>query len=242
MILVIEKHNSILEYWQAGIEGKSYDGLIQQSFSSFAELFDYLAKPDGLTRKLYGGEWKITVPLAAGVKDVEPVECALGDQTSMYHKESLAEHVALVCANLVDAGFDEEDAVALAVLHDCAKKYTMVTNKRGEISFYGHEKLSMQLAVFWGKTLVTDEEKLRWYAAIIWGHMEALLSKWAKTHAYSPRFRGDFEDLLGSPELAEAALKECERFSLCDEDCSNDDYLTTRGKQIIRGARIIQKY
>ena len=69
----------------------------------------------------------------------------IGDQTSMYHLETTQQHFFLTCGRmwLRDAS-DEE--VLCGMLHDAGKKYTLGSNQRGEICFYGHEKVSALFA------------------------------------------------------------------------------------------------
>lgn len=72
----------------------------------------------------------------------------IGDQTSMYHKETVKQHLLLTCGRLwLNSNPDEiEDGLLCGILHDAGKKYTLGSNQRGEVCFYGHEKVSALFA------------------------------------------------------------------------------------------------
>lgn len=72
-------------------------------------------------------------------------------QTSRYHKETVMSHIALVVFNMThnyDYDYDDIDelGIAIAILHDLGKKYTIKINNSGDICYYGHEKLSAEIA------------------------------------------------------------------------------------------------
>ena len=81
-------------------------------------------------------------------KNAPLVHAHIGDQTSMYHKETVKQHLLLTCGRLwLNGNPDElEEGLLYGILHDAGKKYTLGSNQRGEVCFYGHEKVSALFA------------------------------------------------------------------------------------------------
>ncbi len=81
-------------------------------------------------------------------KNVPLVHAHIGDQTSMYHKETVKQHLLLTCGRIWLYGNPDalEEGLLYGILHDAGKKYTLGSNQRGEICFYGHEKVSALFA------------------------------------------------------------------------------------------------
>jgi len=122
------------------------------------EIYHFLDQPDALFNDIYqerevrDSVFFYTYPFIHGAAipdNIEEVIAPIGTQTSKYHHENLRDHVALVAANLVDAGLSSTLAVQLAVLHDVGKKYTAATNKVGDICYYNQEAVSALIAKYW---------------------------------------------------------------------------------------------
>lgn len=81
-------------------------------------------------------------------KNAPLVHAHIGDQTSMYHKETVKQHLLLTCGRfwLNENPDDLDEGLLYGILHDAGKKYTLGSNQRGEICFYGHEKVSALFA------------------------------------------------------------------------------------------------
>lgn len=81
-------------------------------------------------------------------KNAPLVHAHIGDQTSMYHKETVKQHLLLTCGRIWLYGNPDalEEGLLYGILHDAGKKYTSGSNQRGEICFYGHEKVSALFA------------------------------------------------------------------------------------------------
>ena len=203
---------------------------------SIRKAYDFLSVADPLFTYIYGegnyedGERVFYYPFAKGVtipEGTKMVRGPLGTQTSKWHHESLSQHVALVAANLVDAGIRPQMAVALAVLHDVGKKYTTSTNKRGEISFYGHAKVGAFIAAHWLARWLRpmDWRMAHTIVAVIYAHMDAhelwALTEDPRTHA-PVDYRSDFrKELLGfcegDEEWTEGIMNLIDVFQECDE-------------------------
>ena len=104
----------------------------------------YYAIPDIRKEEIYGDY--ITTNLES-----------LNIQTSKYHKETLLDHIAFVTHEMKYTGYL---GITIAILHDIGKKFTVKYNKDGEICYYGHEKISAQLAVdmLTGNEFYTDKD------------------------------------------------------------------------------------
>ena len=81
-------------------------------------------------------------------KNATLVHAHIGDQISMYHKETVKQHLLLTCGRLWLNGIPDEleEGLLYGILHDAGKKYTLGSNQRGEVCFYGHEKVSALFA------------------------------------------------------------------------------------------------
>lgn len=75
----------------------------------------------------------------------------LNDQRSKYHQECLTDHIAIVAhkmhtMTMFDSRNRNKIAVAIAILHDLGKKFTVKINQTGDICYWNHESLSADLA------------------------------------------------------------------------------------------------
>ena len=149
--------------------------VINQQFGDIKSIYDFISEFDWLTYEIYGEPDKdgFVFPFAVSkVKDgVTEYHGNIGDQTSSYHKETVAEHTAIVVANFVGQHICSELLTTIAVLHDVGKKYTSGTNNKGEVCFYGHDTVSAYLAGRWlyGQF---DDEDVKLIVAVIFGHMQ----------------------------------------------------------------------
>ena len=181
--------------------------------------YDFLAEEDPLFHSIYGdgvvnGEKTFVFPLikAANPDKVSCVIGPIGTQTSKYHQETVQQHVCMVAANLVDAGFDKDLAVKLAVLHDVGKKYTAATNKVGGVCFYAHAELSAFIAGHWLRQ-TEDEASAKEIMAIIHGHMNPKTMPAFLDMDYPRKLLAFF----GDPIISAWATGRIEAFSECDE-------------------------
>lgn len=76
---------------------------------------------------------------------------SLNIQTSKYHQELLLDHIAIVAHKMYELTVftsrkQNKIAVAIAILHDLGKKFTVKINQAGEICYWNHEILSAYLA------------------------------------------------------------------------------------------------
>lgn len=76
---------------------------------------------------------------------------SLNIQTSKYHQELLLDHIAIVTHKMHELTMftsrkQNKIAVAIAILHDLGKKFTVKINHAGEICYWNHESLSANLA------------------------------------------------------------------------------------------------
>lgn len=111
--------------------------------------------------------------LATGESTIIP---SLNLQTSRYHQESLMDHIAIVTGRM-NCSHDPV-AVAIGLLHDLGKKYTVKLNKNEEFCFYGHEELSAKIA----EQLLADnnyfsEKDKKTIVAVISVHLQPKLLK-----------------------------------------------------------------
>ena len=72
-------------------------------------------------------------------------------QKSKYHQEGLTEHIALVAhkmhqMTMFTSRKQNRIAVAIAILHDLGKKFTIKINQVGDVCYWNHESLSANLA------------------------------------------------------------------------------------------------
>ena len=171
-------------------------------FESLEQLYAFMESRDVLTDAIYGkpdAEGKVTFPPAKSHPKEGLVlkHSTIGDQTSQYHKESIAEHMALVTVKLRENGVSPRLAPVIAVMHDCAKKYTSCTNNRGEVSFYGHEVASAYLAVRWMQNMgCFSEQEIKDVYIVTRGHMHPIKT-WKDAPEKKAEFEQEVKDLCG---------------------------------------------
>lgn len=136
------------------------------------EYFRCLSEEDALTRAIYGcADEKGLVRFPAATDDVTlELFDKIGAQSSIYHQETVEEHIQLVFHYIHRISADR-NFLLMALLHDCGKKWTAGTNKRGEICFYGHDKLSALFANSYLKQMGVSDEDREWIVTGIYYHM-----------------------------------------------------------------------
>lgn len=138
---------------------------------------DYLSfqsEEDELTEEIYKKDEKGLIIFPLRSKKGTPYHGHLGEQTSRYHHESIAEHIKMTVEGMLKENlqeFNNEEIILLGMLHDAGKKYTGGTNVRGEICFYGHEKISADIACQVYDVLGYTKEKSKIFIDAIAGHM-----------------------------------------------------------------------
>lgn len=144
------------------------------------EYFRCLSEEDALTRAIYGSaDEKGLVRFPAATNDVTlELFDKIGAQSSIYHQETVEEHIQLVFHNASTYSWllrfpspVNRYVLFLALLHDCGKKYTAGTNKRGELCFYGHDKLSALIANSYLKQMGVSDKDREWIVTGIFYHM-----------------------------------------------------------------------
>lgn len=136
---------------------------------------------DAVTEKLYpSSSSRITFPWAsrrtaqkAVEKGIQMYTGQFGDQTSQWHKETLIEHTYMDMYSIAVKEPHAEDlteAVLIAALHDVGKKYSGATNGRGEMSFWGHEKISAFLACGMLEALHYPDDLVQEIVTVIFWH------------------------------------------------------------------------
>ena len=126
------------------------------------EYFRSLSEEDALTRAIYGcADEKGLVRFLAATDDVTlELFDKIGAQSSIYHQETIAEHLQMVFHYVFTFVPDNTNFLLMALLHDCGKKWTAGTNKAGELCFHGHEKLSALVANSYLKQMgVCDKDR-----------------------------------------------------------------------------------
>lgn len=131
---------------------------------------------DALTEKIYkkldiDGETKLVFPQKKWKSWTPPYLWKIWEQTSRYHKETIAEHLAMVVAWISEDTNNDIRMQLVALLHDAWKKYTAWTNWKWELCFYGHEKVSAYLAANVYRQLWFTKQEAEPYVRIIHDHM-----------------------------------------------------------------------
>ncbi len=149
------------------------DSILNKEFSieSFLESQE---EEDDLTKIIYKKSDEnnlIIFPQKKLKCDVPPYMWKIWEQTSRYHKETILEHIAMVIAWISRETNNDTNMQLVALLHDAWKKSTTWTNQRGEICFYGHEKVSAYLAATIYRQLWFTKEEAEPYIRIIHDHM-----------------------------------------------------------------------
>ena len=171
----------------------------------------------------------------------------IGTQTSKYHHENLRDHVALVAANLVDAGLSSTLAVQLAVLHDVGKKYTAATNKVGDICYYNHEAVSALIAKYWLRG-TASKSTIKQIVAVIYAHLLPLTT-WNRTVHWKTglpcNFRQDFEHELesfydGNQVDVKRTMELIDTLTKCDEGIL--EMTPEYAQKIARGRELIHEF
>lgn len=137
------------------------------------------SEEDALTRALYGDadkDGRVRFPAATDNVTLECID-RIGTQSSRYHGETVEEHIQLVFLYIHRISADR-NFLLMALLHDCGKKWTAGTNKRGEICFYGHDKLSALFANSYLKQMGVSDEDREWIVTGIYYHMRP--KKWER--------------------------------------------------------------
>lgn len=168
--------------------------------------------------------------LATGESTVIP---SLNLQTSKYHQETLMDHVAMVTGRM-NCSYDPV-AVAIGLLHDLGKKYTVKLNKKEEFCFYGHEELSAKIT----KQLLTNNDMFsnkdkKIIVAVISVHLQPKLLKGITLECF---YEG-FKQLYG-----ERALDYLKMLNRADRGVTEeyiDSYLTE--KEISDGYEVIDAF
>lgn len=148
------------------------NGILNERFSVEKFLQDQ-TREDELTDKTYSKtpEGKIIFPLAGNNNFAIPYVGEIGDQASKYHQESITSHLYGDMSRMYQLkGYDTKLMLA-TLLHDAMKKYTAGTNKRGEVCFYGHEKVSAYYAAKVFQQLGYSRQEAEPYVHMVHGHM-----------------------------------------------------------------------
>lgn len=150
-------------------------------------VIEFLTSEDAVTKHMYEktDDGKFIYPYAnSGVEKKalkegisQYVSNSFDDQTCKHHQESLTDHTYAVVGHFMEGKHitDEKSAldVLTALLHDIGKKYTMATNAKGEVCFYGHEAVSAYIAARslydFGK--VFDKKQIREAVTVIAEHL-----------------------------------------------------------------------
>lgn len=194
-------------------------------------IYDFLIEKDPLFRDIYGNgtfinqEEQFVFPFVSGEipEGIKEVTGPIWTQTSIYHQETLLQHVELVAAHLIDEGVDEELAVLLAVLHDVGKKYTSATNKVGGVCYYNHAELSAFIAGHWLRASL-DKKLAKEIVAVIYAHMLPKISWNVEKHwktgepvNFAQDFYGQLLRYCENDEVsADRIFSLIRQFALCD--------------------------
>ena len=151
------------------------DSILNKKFS-IESFLKSQEEEDALTDLIYKKENKdgkemIVFPQKAKKSDTPPHLWKIWEQTSKYHKETILQHIAMVVAWISEKTNNDINMQLIALLHDAWKKYTAWTNKRWEICFYDHEKVSAYLAATIYRQLWFTKEEAEPYIRIIHDHM-----------------------------------------------------------------------
>lgn len=227
--------------------GEDFVNVCLMDFSHISEIYDFLETPDGLTDYAYGelgedGKYTFPTPepYSDRAKPVTPYRGVVGEQTSLWHTESLKEHAAMVTYNLAAAGAKPELAAMLGVLHDCGKKYSAETDSNGELYFPDHELLSAYLTICWTHDWDLAEDEKRLIAAIVYGHMKYY--EWHKGTAKSTKSERDFIKEVAKVFNEDIAVK---AYGLVNLIGASDESVKRGAKKdltkIAKGIEIIRK-
>lgn len=199
--------------------GEPLDGILNAPFS-IKTFLESQTQEDDLTKLIFqeAPNGMVYFPLAGRNNEAEPYCGHIGDQTSKYHQESIEMHLYGDMARMYQTQGYEPKMMLATLLHDAMKKYTAGTNKRGEVCFYGHEKVSAYYAAKVFEQLGYSKEEARPYITMIHGHMLPL-TDW-KNPQYGEENERRYEECYGAEQKAMV-----EAFTLCDagvkqgEDC-----------------------
>lgn len=246
-LVVPDKLVDIWESAEAGyFPGDPMRTIAKKDFKNIKDVYKFLEKPDPLVKAIYGepdAEGKFLFPMMEDPDPgVEPHRGVIGDQSSYWHSETIKEHAALVTYNLREAGVRPLYAAFLGVMHDCGKKYTAMTNYKGEVHHPDHEYVSALLAAAWSKKwywLLPDNER-KLLVSVIYGHMVSL-KDWHKGTATSARaehkYLAEVTKFLNSETDTLKAYGLVCILSACDEGARNgaavDKVRVSKGKKII---------
>ncbi len=171
--------NSLNGIWEAVKEKKRFgepiDKVASLDFETPEKLYYFLEEHDPLTDALYTkiSDTEVIFPFATSkVKDgVSEFVGRIGDQTSDHHRETICQHTAIVIENMGTAGINKSTAMWLGLFHDVGKKYTLGTNKKGQVCFYGHETVGAFFAGRWAMNMDIDERYVKQIVAVAYGHL-----------------------------------------------------------------------
>lgn len=242
--------NTLEGIWNSVVLNEQFDNfalnrIINEEFEDLKSIYDFLFEYDWLTHEIYGEpeEDGFVFPFAVKkVKEgVKEYHGNIGDQTSAYHKETVAEHTAMVVSNFVGEHIASERLAAIAILHDVGKKYTSGTNNKGEVCFYGHDSVSAYLAGRWLYGLYDDDE-LKLIVAVIFGHMLPKTA-WTEKPEKKEEFKKELVTFFEEDEnQAQSVISLIERLSNADEGCATEDERVAARDKISRGERIISMW
>lgn len=233
--------------------GEPIDTIISKKFSSLQEIYDYLEVPDALTDALYGDsdeDGNYTFPFAVKkVKEgITEYKGIIGEQYSSYHKETIRQHTAIVVDNLGKM-IPLRMAAYLGVLHDCCKKYTLGTNAKGELCFYGHEYVSALIGGTWARdTLKLNNSQLKLIVALIFAHGMPK-GEWQQNQEKRWDFFVTLDDYFGDIGTEEDVQNLKEQFSdyidaiaAADQGCITVEDILNSSRKIEGGEKLISEY
>lgn len=180
---------------------------------------------DGLAEVCYPD---MVFPLMGNNNRAEPLSARLSEQTSRYHKETTAQHICLVVYGVAQKTSDRRLLLA-ALLHDFAKKWDTGTNKRREICFYDHEKLSAYFAANVLKQMGLSREEVFDITAIIHGHMLPF-NVWPRIEGSEDDFRRTYGNFVAD---GVKTLNSCDKGCLTKEEVAEHETVFEAGRKII---------
>lgn len=223
-----------------------FEGKVKRTFNDIEDIYKYLDTPDKLTDELYGEykNWKYTFPFATNITPnpgVARFRGYLGSQYCKWHYESVKHHAAIVTENLLQAGELPRCAAILGVAHDCGKKYTCATNKRGELCFYDHNIASAYFGLWWAWRFLAEEER-KVFLAVVYGHDFPWQQKWKENPEAKEAYEKELQGFIG--EESKRAIALIEKLAECDKGCENEDYMKDPNvhETIIRGLKTIEMF
>lgn len=175
------------------------DSILNKPFS-IESFLKSQEEEDALTNLIYKKENKdgkemIVFPQKTKKSDTPSHLWKIWDQTSKYHKETVLEHIAMVIAWVSEETNNDLNMQLVALLHDAWKKYTTWTNKKWELCFYDHEKVSAYLAATIYRQLWFTKEEAEPYIRIIHDHMLPF-NEWSNNPTKKDKYRESHWDYI----------------------------------------------